>query len=108
MLSNRTANFKVNENEEEKNEIKNNNEQFIKQLTSPLPKFDINFYFSNEDDKEMSSFSFKHDLLDKKAYDFIKTKEECLSKMELDDTVPDKNDEKENEHKRKKNSIKSI
>ena len=67
MLSNRTANFKVNENEEEKNEIKNNNEQFIKQSTSPLPKFDINFYFSNEDDKEMSSFSFKHDLLDKKS-----------------------------------------
>ena len=103
MLSNRTANFKVNENEEEKNGITNNNEQFLKHFTSPLPKFDMNFYCSNEDDNEMSSFSFKHDLLDKKAYDFIKTKEECLSKMELDDTVPDKYNVKENEHKRKKN-----
>ncbi len=88
MLSNRTANFKVSEGKEENDD----KEQFVKQLTSPLPKFDMNYLFLEEEnkDKETSSFSFQHNVLDKKAYNFIKTKDECLSTMELDDTIPEK------------------
>ena len=91
MLSNRTANFKS--NEEPENVNINNKDKLIKQLTTPLPKFDINFNFSNEEEKETSSFSFKNDLLDKKAYEFIKSKDECLANMELDDSLPNKNEE---------------
>ena len=63
MLSNRTANFKV--NDEPENIKLNNKDKIIKQLTTPLPKFDMNFNFSNEEEKETSSFSFKNDLLEK-------------------------------------------
>ena len=90
MLSNRTANFNSKEEEEE---LKINDQKFYqKQFTTPLPKFDIHFKFSNEEEKEMSSFSFKNYLLDKKAYEFIKTKDECLAKMELDDSLPNNED----------------
>ncbi len=105
MLSNRTANFKV--NEEPGNLKITTKDILVKQLTTPLPKFDMNFNFSNEDDRETSSFSFKNDLLDKKAYEFIKSKDECLAIMELDDSLPNKNeeskiDEKENNEAKKK------
>ena len=94
MLSNRTANFKANDEPENLNSnINNKDTKLIKQLTTPLPKFDINFNFSNEEEKETSSFSFKNDLLDKKAYEFIKSKDECLANMELDDSLPNKNEE---------------
>ena len=95
MLSNRTANFKA---KDEDMKI-NNEEKFLKQLTTPLPKFDMNYHFSNEHDNEASSFSFKNDLLDKKAYDFIKSKDDCLAEMELDDSLPNN---KEEEIKKKK------
>ena len=86
MLSNRTANFKINEGAE--NIEKNNNENIlVKQFTSPLPKFDIHFKFQKEEEKEDSSFSFKNDLLDKKAYEFIKSKDACLTEMNLDDSI---------------------
>ena len=101
MLSNRTANFKS--NEEPENVNINNKDKLIKQLTTPLPKFDINFNFSNEEEKETSSFSFKNDLLDKKAYEFIKSKDECLANMELDDSLPNKNEESNLEENKKKN-----
>ena len=88
MLSNRTANFKT----EDKEEIKNNNEQnFVKLYTTPLKKFDMNFHFKDEEDIETSSFSFKNDLLTKNAYRFLKTKDECLASMVLDDSIPNKN-----------------
>ena len=97
MLSNRTANFKVN------SEVENFNKdsKLVKQLTTPLPKFDINFNFSNEEEKETSSFSFKNDLLDKKAYEFIKSKDECLANMDLDDSLPNKNEESNIEENKK-------
>ena len=97
MFSNRTANFKANE---EAIKIKiNDNDQFLKKLTTPLPKFDMNFHFSSEEDKETSSFSFKNDLLDNKVYNFIKTKDECLAKMELDDSIPHQNDDNNSDEK---------
>ena len=91
MLSNRTANFKTNE-EAIKLQI-NDNDQFLKKLTTPLPKFDMNFHFSSEEDKETSSFSFKNDLLDKKSYDFIKRKDDFLAEMDLDDSIPNNKEE---------------
>ena len=87
MLSNRTANFKTS-GEKEEVKVDDNKDQFIKQLTTPMPKFDINYYFLDEEQKETSSISFQKDLLDKKAYKFIKPKDECLSEMELDDSIP--------------------
>ena len=94
MLSNRTANFKTKEDDMKIN----NNEKFLKQLTTPLPKFDMNYQFSNEENNEASSFSFKNDLLDKKAYDFIKSKDDCLAEMELDDSLPNKKEEETNKN----------
>ena len=94
MLSNRTANFKANDEPENLNI--NNKDILVKQLTTPLPNFNINFNysnFSNEEEKETSSFSFKNDLLDKKAYEFLKSKDECLANMELDDSLPNKKEE---------------
>ena len=87
MLSNRTANFKTS-GEKEEIKVDDNKEQFMKQLTTPMPKFDKNYYFLDEEEKEASSISFQKDLLDKKAYKFIKPKDECLSAMELDDSIP--------------------
>ena len=54
MLSNRTSDFKVHEEQEN---IDNKVNKFIKQLTTPLPKFDMHFKFSKEEEKEISSFS---------------------------------------------------
>ena len=86
MLSNRTANFKI----YEETEIKNNNETIQKVLTTPLPKLEFNFNFldEKEKDKENSNFSFKNDLLSRRTYNFLKGKDECLSAMVLDDTIP--------------------
>ena len=81
MLSNRTANFK-------EEEIKDNKESIIKQLTTPLPKFQMNFHFIDEELKQESNFSFKNDLLSKRTYKFLKDKDECLSAMVLDDSIP--------------------
>ena len=101
MLSNRTANFKENKAEPL---IIDHDEKIIKQLTAPLHKFDIHFdYFSKEEEKVTSSFSFKNELLDKKAYNFIKSKDECLTMMELDDSIPNENDENNLEIENKKN-----
>ena len=83
MLSNRTAKFKE---KSEVEDIKLNN-NFKKVATTPLKKFDMNFKFGQEENQS-SSFSFKNDLLDKKAYNFIKSKDECLTFMELDDEIP--------------------
>lgn len=89
MLSNRTAKFKENSEVED---IKLPASNFKKVATTPLKKFDMNFKFGKEENQS-SSFSFKNDLLDKKSYDFIKSKDECLTFMELDDTVPKRIDE---------------
>ena len=88
MQSNRTANFKTNEKEEDIKVLDNN---FLKLYTSPLPKFDMNYHFKDEEDNQASSFSFKNDLLSKSAYNFLKTKDECLATMVLDDSIPTKN-----------------
>ena len=106
MLSNRTANFKVSEQPE--NIKLENKDILVKQLTTPMPKFDMNFNFSNEEEKETSSFSFKNDLLDKKAYEFIKSKDDCLAEMNLDDSIPSKKEEdtnKKNEDISKNNQL---
>ena len=89
MLSNRTAKFKEKSDVED---IKLNNNIFKKVATQPLKKFNMDFNFGKEE-KQSSSFSFKNDLLDKKAYDFIKSKDECLTFMELNDEVPKKIEE---------------
>ena len=102
MLSNRTANFKA---KDEDMKI-NNDDAFFKQLTTPLPKFDMNYHFSNEQDNEESSFSFKNDLLDKKAYDFIKSKDDCLAEMELDDSLPNKKEDETNKKEEETNKKK--
>ena len=88
MMSNRTANFKVKED----SEINSENELIQKQFTTPLPKLDFNCKFldENDKDKENSNFSFKHDLLSRRAYTFLKGKDESLSNMILDDTIPNK------------------
>ena len=90
MLSNRTADFKV---KEEPETLKIEKAEFVKQFTTPLPKFDMNFKFSSEIECEGSSFSFKNDLLEKRAYDFIKSKDKSLAVMQLDDSLPNKNEE---------------
>ncbi len=87
MLSNRTANFKL--NDEVKEEIKNTKDSIIiKQFTIPLPKINMKFKFLDEDEKDNSDFSFQNDLLSNRAYKFLKDKDECLSAMILDDSIP--------------------
>ena len=66
----------------------------IKIGNTPLKKFDMIFKFGKEENQS-SSFSFKNDLLDKKSYDFIKSKDECLTFMELNDEIPKKIEESE-------------
>ena len=90
MMSTRTANFKSNEKEEELNHHDCEN-SFLKIKTTPLIKFDMNFHFKDETEVESSSFSFKNDLLNEKAYCFLKKKDECLASLILDDTLPNKN-----------------
>ena len=89
MLSIRTANFKEGEKIEELDNVEGQN--FVKLYTTPLKKFDMNFHFKDEEDKEASSFSFKNDLLSKNTYNFLKNKDECLATMVLDDSIPTKN-----------------
>ena len=84
MLSNRTANF----NAKEEQKMEKHNDAIVKQLTTPLPKFEFNFNCFDVSEKENSNFSFKNDLLSKEAYNFLKGKDECLTTMELDDTLP--------------------
>ena len=87
MLSNRTANFKL--NDEVKKEIKNAKDSIIiKQFTIPSPKTNMKFNFLDEDEKGDSDFSFQNDLLSNRAYKFLKDKDECLSAMILDDSIP--------------------
>ena len=95
MQSNRTASFK----DSKKSLNINNNEKLYKQFTSPMPLFDIHFKYSNEEEKETSSFSFKNDLLDKKAYEFIKSKDECLAILKLDDSLPNNKEQSSFEEK---------
>ena len=90
MISNRTAKFKTNVKEEELKQHDNEN-NFLKIKTTPLIKFDMNFHFKDEVEVESSSFSFKNDLLNEKAYYFLKKKDECLATLILDDTLPNKN-----------------
>ena len=89
MLSIRTAKFKTTEKDKEINNVEEQN--FLKLYTIPLKKFDMNYHFKDEEDKEASNFSFKNDLLSKNAYNFIKEKDECLAVMVLDDSIPTKN-----------------
>jgi hypothetical protein len=89
-MSNRTANFKSSGKEEEL-EHQDNENSFVKIKTTPLIKFDMNFHFKDEIEPESSSFSFKNDLLNQNAYYFLKKKDECLSSLILDDTLPNKN-----------------
>ena len=51
----------------------------------------MNFHFKDEEEIEASSFSFKNDFLSKKAYNFLKRKDECLSTKILNDFVTTKN-----------------
>ena len=52
MLSNRTANFKAHEKEED---IKASDKNFLKLYTTPLPKFDMNYHFKDENLKLVAS-----------------------------------------------------
>ena len=87
--SNKTANFKTTEKEE----MNNNDKNYTKLNTTPIPKFDMNYHFKDEEEenRETSGFSFKNDLLNKNAYDFLKTKDEGLAVMVLDDSISTKN-----------------
>ena len=87
MQSNRTANF-LEKSEIEKIKL-TNHENFKKVATAPVKKIDIDFIFKfrEKDNKQSSSFSFKNDLLDKNSYEFIKRKDECLTLIELDDSI---------------------
>ena len=89
MLSNRTAKFKTTEKDKEISNVEKQN--FVKLYTTPIKKFDMNYHFKDEEDKEASCFSFKNDLLSKNAYNFLKEKDECLATMVLDDSIPIKN-----------------
>ena len=89
MLSNRTAKFI---STEKKDEMNQEEENFVKLNTTPLPKFDMNFHFKDEENiKEESSFSFTDNVLTKNTYNFLKIKDECLSNMILDDSISNKN-----------------
>ena len=89
MLSNRTANFK--KNEDKKEEINNSKEAILKQLTTSIPKLQITYNFEENDYKEYSNFSFRHNLLSQRTYKFLKDKDECLAVMVLDDSIPESN-----------------
>ena len=90
MLSNRTANFKTNDEEEEEG-IKNPKESILKQLTTPLPQLQVGYHYTESEDKEYSNFSFRHNLLSQRTYKFLKDKDECLAAMVLDDSIPESN-----------------
>ena len=100
MLSNRTANFKV------KDEQIVNNKIILTKLSTPLPKFDFNFSCFDEKEKENSNFSFKNNLLTKETYNFLKRKDEYLSALDLDDTLPNHKEESEFENNKDNKEIK--
>ena len=91
MLSNKTGNFKTIDEEEEEEEMQNPKESILKQLTTPLPQLQMTYTYTENDDKEYSYFSFRHNLLSQRAYKFLKDKDECLAVMELDDSIPESN-----------------
>jgi len=83
MFSERTAYFKKIEDEEEEESIKNTKEStIIKQLTNPNNSLDEN------EKEEEAAFSFSNDLLSNRTYKFLRDKDECLSAMILDDSIP--------------------
>lgn len=67
---------------------KDNIESFEKILTIPIPRLEMKFSFIEEEEKEESGFTFKNNLLSRRAYNFIKEKDECLAALELDDSIP--------------------
>ena len=52
------------------------------------PRLEMKFSFVEEESKEERGFTFQNNLFNKKAYKFIKQKDECLAKFELDDIIP--------------------
>ena len=94
MLSERTAYFKkIDDDEEEEESIKNTKESIIiKQLSNPIPKSNVEFNYLDESEKEESAFSFSNELMSNRAYKFLRDKDECLSAMTLDDSIPNSKD----------------
>jgi len=71
----------------EMNKTENNKVNYEKSMTIK-PRLEMKFSFVEEESKEESGFTFQNNLLNKTAYKFIKQKDECLAKLELDDTIP--------------------
>ena len=71
----------------EMNKMENNKDNYEKSLTIKS-RLEMKFSFVEEESKEESGFTFQNNLLNKTAYKFIKQKDECLAKLELDDTIP--------------------
>ena len=71
----------------EVNKMENNKDNYEKSLTTK-PRLGMKFSFVEEEAKEESGFTFQNNLLNNAAYKFIKQKDECLAKLELDDTLP--------------------
>ena len=95
MLSERTAYFKKNDDddEEEEESVKNTKESIIiKQLSNPIPKSNVDFNYLDESEVEETVFSFSNDLLSNRTYKFLRDKDECLSAMILDDSIPNSKD----------------
>ena len=65
---------------------------FLKKLQQRLNKIWYDFYIWQKR-KSIKFFFFKNDFSDKKSYDFIKTKDECLAFMELNNEIPKKIEE---------------
>ena len=94
MLSERTAYFKKNDDDEEEEESVNNTKEsiIIKQLSNPIPKSNVDFNYLDESEKEETVFSFSNELMSNRAYKFLRDKDECLSAMILDDSIPNSKD----------------
>ena len=71
----------------EVNKMENNKDNYEKSMTI-RPRLEMKFSFVEEETKEESGFTFQNNLLNKTAYKFIKQKDECLAKLDLDDTLP--------------------
>ena len=71
----------------EVNKMDNNKDNYEKSLTNKT-RLELKFSFIEEEAKEQSGFTFQNNLLNKAAYQFIKQKDDCLAKLELDDTLP--------------------
>ena len=87
MYSNRTAKFKIDEEVEE--EIKSTKDIIIKHLTNPLPTINTKNTSLEENYQENVDFSFQNELLSNRTYKFLRDKDECLSEMILDDSIPE-------------------